>query len=186
MLKRISRLQIEHTSEYLYRYKGELFTGIEYDVDKKGQIISESGHLQGVPWGFSRTWSSTGILREEYGLKHGGAVGYFRRWYSSGKLKTESFIEHGVPIRSKKWDKEGELIESFDLFNPEDRAKNSRAEFYYDSWLLWEGAPPRKQTPEILEFEKKAAEFEQEIAQYLLIYPSNKFYYEKDFVSEQP
>ncbi len=184
MLKRISRLQIEHTSDYLYRYEGELFTGIEYDLDKQGQIISESGHFQGMPWGFSRTWSSTGILREEYGLKYGCAVGYFRKWYLSGKLKEESFIEHNVPIRAKKWDKDGELIESFDLFNPEDRAKDSNGESYYRSWLLWEGAPVRKQTPETLEFEKKVAEFEQEIAQYLLKYPSNKFYYEKDFVSE--
>ncbi len=115
MLKRISRLQIEHTSDYLYRYEGELFTGIEYDVDKEGQVISESGHFQGMPWGFSRTWSSTGILRKEYGLEYGCAVGYFRKWYLSGKLKQESFIEHGVPIRYKKWDKDGELIENFDL-----------------------------------------------------------------------
>jgi hypothetical protein len=179
MLKRYLAVAkgIEYDSGAGYEYNGEPLTGITYYINEKGFILEEVSYFVGLLWGFSRRWTSEGILREEYILSYGGADKGFKKWYLNGSLKEESFIEHGVVARRKQWNKEGQLIEDFSIENnPENN--------HYELWLFGKSNPDPEKTLEILEFEKQAFDFEQEIAEYLIKYPSSKFYHQNNFDEE--
>jgi antitoxin component YwqK of YwqJK toxin-antitoxin module len=181
MLTRILGAVIGSDVEYIsgagYKYNGVPFTGIEYLLDENGFVIEEISYFEGLLWGFSRRWTSKGILREHYTLSFGGADKGFKKWYLDGSLKEESFIEHGVTARRKRWDKEGKLIEDFNIENEPEHSR-------YQSWLLGKNYPDPEKTAGILELEKQILAFEQEIAAYLAKYPSSKFHHQNDFTEE--
>jgi hypothetical protein len=179
MLKRYLAVAkgIDYNSGVGYEYNGEPLTGITYYVNEKGFILQELSYFEGLLWGFSRRWTSEGILREEYTMSFGGADKGFKKWYLNGSLKEESFIEHRVVARRKQWNREGQLIEDFNIENEPEHS-------HYQLWLSRKERPEAEKTVDILEFEKQALDFEQEIAEYLVKYPSSKFYHQNDFDEE--
>ena len=185
MLKRYLAVAkgIDYNSGVGYEYNGEPLTGITYYINEKGFVVEEISYFEGMLWGFSRRWTPggrwtfEGILREEYTLSYGGADKGFKKWYLDGSLKEESFIENGVVAKRKRWSKDGKLIEDFSI-------KNEPESDHYELWLSRKNNPNPEKTLELLEFEKQAHDFEQEIAEYLVKYPSNKFYHQDNFDEE--
>jgi antitoxin component YwqK of YwqJK toxin-antitoxin module len=172
MLKRILE-----PIEYSSLYKGEAFTGIGYHVDKDKKIISEQSYFEGMRWGFSRKWRDNNTLKEEYSWRYDGPNGNCKKYYLDGQLKEDFFADHGIVVLRKKWNKEGDLIEDFNL-------KNSPQHETYNSWRIGKDTPnelTQEQLEYNLTFEDRAAKFEQEIISYLSKYPSNKVYHENDF-----
>jgi antitoxin component YwqK of YwqJK toxin-antitoxin module len=155
MLKRVLA-PIEFSSQYsysAYRYEGESFTGIEYRVDKEGRIIEEQSYFEGMRWGFSRSWRDNHTLRDEYCWKYDGTNGNGRKFYLDGRLKEQSFREGSILIRRKRWNKDGELIEDFNLENEPEHET-------YNSWQQRQHTQEEVKTLEMLEYEKRGAEFE--------------------------
>ncbi len=177
MLKRVLG-PIEFSPLYAYsayRYEGEAFTGIEYYV-YKGRIIEEQSYFEGMRWGFSRSWRDNNTLRDEYFWKLEGPYGICTKYYLDGQLKQQSLHDGRIVIWRKKYNKQGELIEDFNLENEPEHEN-------YESWRRRQNTSKEFQTLEELEDDKRAAQFEQEISEYLAKYPSNKIYYEKDFIN---
>jgi antitoxin component YwqK of YwqJK toxin-antitoxin module len=178
MLKRVLA-PIEFSSQYsysAYRYEGEAFTGIEYRIDKEDRVIEEQSYFEGMRWGFSRSWRDNQTLRDEYCWKNDGTNGNGRKFYLDGQLKEQSFREGSILIWRKRWSKQGELIEDFNL-------ENEPGHETYKWWERRQHTPEEVETPEMLEYEKRAADFEQEISEYLAKYPSDKIHYGKDFIN---
>ncbi|MCY7334968.1 MAG: hypothetical protein LH613_01945 [Chamaesiphon sp.] len=123
-------------------------------------------------WGFSRSWRDNHTLRDEYFWKYDGTYGNCKKSYLDGQPKEQSFREGSVLIWRKRWSKQGELIEDFNL-------KNETEHETHESWKRRKHAPEEVKTLEMLEYEKRAADFEQEISEYLAKYPSDKIHYEK-------
>jgi hypothetical protein len=185
MLKRVSgnTNTIDYSPEYpynAYRYEGQAFTGIEYFVDREGKVMEEQSYFEGMRWGICRVWRDNGTLRCEYFSRYDMEDGIGKIYHLDGRIKEEFFAEMGIILRRKEWSKEGNLIEDFNLENEPE----------HSDYTYWRMRQDRKrsrcektneQIEWKLEFERRAAEFEKEVAEYLVKYPSNKVYYEKDF-----
>jgi antitoxin component YwqK of YwqJK toxin-antitoxin module len=178
MLRRVI-YPVEYSDYHLYVHEGEAFTGIEYHADKNGRIIEEQSYFEGMSWGFSRSWRENGTLRGEYHLRYGATDQECKEYYLEGQLKEVFFCDQGIIIRRKRWNKQGDLIENFDL-------ENEPQHETYNRWKMGQNTSEADLTSEQmqcdLEFEQRVADFEKEIANYLAKYPSDKVYYEKDFI----
>jgi antitoxin component YwqK of YwqJK toxin-antitoxin module len=179
MLKKILSTGIGGAIDYTARgfeYQGNLFTGIEYYRNDQGKVVYEISYFEGIPWGFSRTWSSTGVLIEEYELRDGGVYNIFREWHLNKQLKKELLIEYGITVKRKVWDENGLILEDFSL-------KDHPEHNHYELWLIGKEASEKVQIPQTIEFENQISSFESEIAMHLLKYPSDKFHCEEDFLT---
>jgi antitoxin component YwqK of YwqJK toxin-antitoxin module len=181
MLKRVDCREIEYYRNYLFRYRGNPYTGLAYSINEAEQVISEDGYCEGIEWGLSRQWYSNGQLKKDYKCRNRCSYGWGWEWYVTGQLKNEFFIsdECGVLIKKKQWNVRGVLTEYFDLEN--DPQLNPEQ---YEDWISYEEA--RKNTPPTMSQREalimsKGLEFEKEIAKYLVKYPSNRTYYKLDF-----
>lgn len=80
----------------IYYYKGNLFTGIAYDIYFDGQIKWESNCLNGFLDGVSRRWHANGNLKFETNIKNGRPHGITRTWYENGQLEREGNLKNGL------------------------------------------------------------------------------------------
>ena len=175
----INNLGINDLQEYTYQ--GESFIGIAYfTYYKTGQILSEASYYNGRIWGFYRGWHKNGNL--EYDRPHGnrGDEGVCKIWYNNGVLKKEYFVEQSVRIWEKEWNRHGELIRDWIL--PEDESNTSYARLLQErrmpDFFKSIGVPIYDKKPDLIELE-------QHIVDYIAIHPSNRVYYEKDFLEEK-
>jgi hypothetical protein len=181
MLIRINRNNLGMNALQQFTYQGKPFIGIAYFASRKtGQILSEDSYYNGITWGFYRGWHKNGNLEYDRPHENGGDKGLCKIWYSSGILKKEYFVEESVSIWEKEWNRQGELIRDWTL--PEDESNPS-----YGLLLQGRGMPDFYKSLGVPIPEKKAdlIRLEQQIVEYLTIHPSNRVYYEKDFLKEK-
>ncbi len=126
---------------------------------------------EGLDWGFKRRWYRNGVLEEYTPLRNNSSIGLCREWHSNGQLKVEYFIERGVTTKRKECNKKGEIISDWML--PEDGSDIS-----YEILEMRKTVPLYEPNPGVLDFEK-------EIEEYLATHPSDRVYYEKDFLIEK-
>ena len=98
----------------LFYYKGELFTGVEFDVYTNGQLKYEYTIKDGIYNGLVQNWHENGQL-----LSEGEAIkniydGLIKEWYENGQLRSEMFYSNGLKQKEKLWGKNGELIQEID------------------------------------------------------------------------
>jgi hypothetical protein len=176
---------LEYTDEHTYAHEGVDFTGINFYMYKNLQILSEESYLDGTGWGFYRKWNSNGVLLRFCNIKYGAADGSVKKWYGNGVLQEDSFVDSQIIIRRKRWNQQGEIIEDF-------RIEDHPEDFDYEQWSKLHLVKLEKKKREKLlsleiqeirkEWRKRIKQFEEQIEKYLLKYPSNQSYYEKDFL----
>ncbi len=93
-------------------YDGRLFTGIAYEKDPQGRLISLSGYQNGRACGPLRTWYPSGQIEQEQYYRSGSLHGPWREWYPDGRPRLDAYHEHGHIVRSKRWGEDGTLVEN--------------------------------------------------------------------------
>lgn len=107
---------------------GVLFTGIAYERDARtGALIGLMGFRDGRIHGPSRTWDSTGHMREEEYYYLGGLHGPYRHWDEAGRLIHESYREHSISHWERTWDSSTGLSTTYKIsFDPKSQAELER------------------------------------------------------------
>jgi len=104
-------------------YQGIPFTGVAYEANDNGVVISESSYENGLQKGVTREWNSSGrILTESY-FDQGSKHGISKRWHENGQLESEAEYIYSIKVRERDWDRQGRLLRDWNLpENDEQRA----------------------------------------------------------------
>ena len=105
---------------------GVPFTGTVYSVWPNGQLDCESELREGLNWGASRCWYSTGAKFGEAAMRAGVVHGKSREWHPEGRLKAEGEYEYGIALWEREWSADGALTREYKLTEA-DRAYKSLA-----------------------------------------------------------
>jgi antitoxin component YwqK of YwqJK toxin-antitoxin module len=97
----------------LWYHDGTPFSGLVYDTDESGSVISEQEFKNGAYDGTGRGWYPNGQLWTERRFKGGLLFSVSRVWHINGQLAEEDFYEFGIRLHGKKWDEKGALKEEF-------------------------------------------------------------------------
>lgn len=97
----------------LMEYAGELFSGIAFENNVDGLLISEDSFIEGQKNGVSREWSDSGNLICEKWFALNSLHGPSREWYENGLIKIDSLYELGVCLFEKKLDQKGNVVKDY-------------------------------------------------------------------------
>ena len=111
---RIRDIDIDLGDDGFYRYEGQPFTGIIYELDDSDRLVSESGFKGGLEDGITRVWSPDGSLTFEGAYKFNNPHGKLREW-SAGKLVSEANFECGVCLSKRTWGLDGTILTDYQL-----------------------------------------------------------------------
>ena len=120
---RVNTDEIEFDDDYVYRFKGEPFNGIGYELNESGTLLSEIAFQDGMKHGFSREWSRAGKIVIEHSYYKNIPHGSFRKWSETGVLLLEEDFEYGFCLRRRTWNDDGTLAEEILLENGGDQFK---------------------------------------------------------------
>lgn len=118
-MQRVDDEEIETIDGVTYRWQGQPFTGIGYELGNEGQVINEMTYKNGKMDGVSRQWNYLGQLFFETHYRKGLTYGLDREWDENGQLRREAFLEYGFPAWEKEWDETGQLVKDH-VMGPED------------------------------------------------------------------
>lgn len=118
-MQRVEDSEIETRDSLTYRWQGQPFTGIGYELGEQGQVIREVSYKDGRLDGVSRQWNYLGQLFFETHYRKGTTYGLDREWDENGQLRRETFAEYGLRAWEKQWDETGQLIKDH-VMGPED------------------------------------------------------------------
>jgi antitoxin component YwqK of YwqJK toxin-antitoxin module len=110
-MRRINADDIELGNDYVYRLDGKPFTGIGFELNDDGQLLSEIEFENGLKNGFSREWAIDGTLVSEHEYRNNTRHGHQVEW-ADGKLHIEEVFEYGICVNRKEWD-HGKLVKEF-------------------------------------------------------------------------
>ena len=120
-MTRIESSRLEYDAESArHTLDGVPFTGVVFSVWPNGQLESESELRDGLNWGFSRSWHSTGAKLGEAEMRAGALHGRSREWHKNGQLASDGEHEYGITLWERKWDENGTLLTDYEL-KPSDR-----------------------------------------------------------------
>src|SRR5262245_47083634 len=114
-MKRVPEGSLEYPGNGCYYLDDKPFTGVGFALHPDGWLQVETEYKDGLKWGTQREWFAADKLLTEAELKSGVVHGKQRFWHRNGKLAEEGEYEFGVPLRRKKWDEDGNLVEDFEL-----------------------------------------------------------------------
>lgn len=103
---------LEFDDDYIYRYQGELFTGISYEEDPD-LGLSESSYLEGAQHGWARDWNPAGRLIGETHWYRNTAHGPSRVFDENGNLTLEKINAYGRLVSSVSRDFSGKILSEF-------------------------------------------------------------------------
>jgi hypothetical protein len=98
---RVNTDLIELTDSHVYLLDGKPFTGVGYEANDDGTIISEMEFHNGIQHGTTRGYYSTGQIKRETQFECNIRHGLARTWDEVGDLVSEDEYENGVCIRRK-------------------------------------------------------------------------------------
>lgn len=107
---RINFDELDFTDDLINTWNGKPFTGIAFEYNGQGKLISEVSFVDGIEHGIARDWYPSGQLKKETYLMWGGLHGVSREWFENGRLKSEAYGEYAILIKRKIWDEDGNLI----------------------------------------------------------------------------
>jgi len=97
----------------LMEYAGKPFSGIAFENNEDGLLISEDSFIEGQKSGVSRKWSDSGNLICEEWLALNSLHGPSFEWYENGLIKIDSLYELGVCLVEKKLDQHGKVVKHY-------------------------------------------------------------------------
>jgi len=113
---RVNYDDLDYSDDQLVcQYQGKPFTGVAYETDAQGRLISEVPHQNGFRHGVVREWFPSGQLQSEVAYQRGGAHGVSKSWYENGRMESETVYELGIQTRKREWDREGKLTSESEL-----------------------------------------------------------------------
>ena len=93
---RIDFGDLDFSGGEVYRYDGELFTGVGFVDDEMPDTFDEEAFVNGWPHGFSRTvWKATGITKSEHWDLADFRHGIQRTFRPDGSVETAEGVEYG-------------------------------------------------------------------------------------------
>ncbi|MBW3502426.1 toxin-antitoxin system YwqK family antitoxin [Janthinobacterium sp. NKUCC08_JDC] len=113
---RIDYEELNPSDDFLVmHYDGKPFTGIAFENDENGVLVTETGFIEGQKNGVSREWSNSGDLIREEWFALNSLHGPSREWHDNGSIKIDSLYELGICINKKEWDKNGNIIKNYQI-----------------------------------------------------------------------
>jgi hypothetical protein len=111
---RVDHDELDPTEDYLsFTYKDKPFTGIGYECDENGNLISEICYKEGQKDGVTKERFVNGKISLEENYRHNTLHGRCRKWYEIGVLESEEIYELGICIRRRVWSEDGTEIENY-------------------------------------------------------------------------
>lgn len=114
-MTRVNVDAIEFADDYTYNLNGTLFTGIGYEADESGVLMSEMEFKNGIQHGVTRLYFSNGLLKKESYYEYNTLSGITREWDTEGKLEREEEYERGICIRRSAVDSRGKMSQYYEL-----------------------------------------------------------------------
>ncbi|UQV47774.1 hypothetical protein KIV45_13680 [Janthinobacterium lividum] len=113
-MSRVDYEALEPSEDFLLMcYTGKPFSGVAFENDSNGILITETSFIDGQKSGISRQWSAASrlILEEWFALNalHGTA----REWHDNGARKSDGHYELGICIQEQVWDAQGTLLKDY-------------------------------------------------------------------------
>ncbi|PHV27789.1 hypothetical protein CSQ93_12610 [Janthinobacterium sp. BJB426] len=113
-MSRVDYEALEPSEDYLLMcYAGIPFSGIAFENDTDGVLITETSFIDGQKNGISRQWSvASRLIREEWfalNALHGPA----HEWHDNGARKSDGRYELGICILEQVWDAQGTLLKDY-------------------------------------------------------------------------
>ncbi|HEY9693759.1 MAG TPA: hypothetical protein V6D15_16255 [Oculatellaceae cyanobacterium] len=176
---------LEYTDEHTYAHNGKDFTGINFYINKQEQVTEELSYFEGMKWGFYRKWNSNGVLLKLHTVNLDGN-GRSKKWYGNKVLQEDCFYDSGSIVWRKRWDQQGNLIEDFNIMedpNGENYIYWKKIQSLKEQGKAYNSLLPLEIQEVRAKWDEQVKHFEEEIANYLEKFPSNKVYYLKDFVN---
>lgn len=96
-------------------WQGRPFTGVAYESDGTGRLISEVTYVDGLQNGVGREWYESGKLRSESQFMHGSKHGLSKNWYEDGRLASEAEYQYSIKTQERTWDRGGTPIGDWSL-----------------------------------------------------------------------
>jgi antitoxin component YwqK of YwqJK toxin-antitoxin module len=121
----IDEIDTEYTTSGspVYTCQGKPFTGIADELNIDGKLINETSYLDGMEDGIEKFWYPNGQSESVSEVKGNRPHGKFQHWYEDGKIKYEGVCELGYVVKRKEWDKNGNLINEYNIENDPERYK---------------------------------------------------------------
>jgi antitoxin component YwqK of YwqJK toxin-antitoxin module len=95
---------------YLPSWEGKLFTGVAYEQDEFGTIISEKNYKNGKEDGYIKRYNFDGKIINSGFYKNGEAYGLWQWFYKNGaQEKIEIYNLHNL-VLIKEWNLHGVLV----------------------------------------------------------------------------
>src|SRR4028119_647670 len=94
-----------------------LVTGIGYELNSAGKLINETSYVDGREDGSEKIWYPNGQTESVIEVKWNRPHGKFQHWYEDGKIKDKGVCELGYVVKRKEWDKNGNLINEYNIEN---------------------------------------------------------------------
>lgn len=111
---RVPDSRLYYDEELIYLLDGEPFTGVGYEYTQE-HGKSEISYRNGMQDGPSRDWYPTGRLKAEDFYRENVINGLSRKWREDGTLVSEETYELGIRVRSKRFSRSGEVVDSYEL-----------------------------------------------------------------------
>ncbi len=110
MPERVLESELEYDDYEVFYRNGQPFNGVCYRLDAEGRLEAEREYVDGVQWGYGRTWFPSGMPEYDNRFWRGLPHGLCRHWHENGQLAEEAFCELGIGVRERRWDRDGNLI----------------------------------------------------------------------------
>ncbi|MET3132254.1 antitoxin component YwqK of YwqJK toxin-antitoxin module [Oxalobacteraceae bacterium GrIS 1.11] len=111
---RVDYEELEPSDDFLLMcYAGKPFSGIVFENDENGTLITETNFIDGQKSGMSQEWSASGTLVREQWFALNSLHGPSREWYGNGSPKFDGLYELGICIKEQEWDANGCVIKNY-------------------------------------------------------------------------
>jgi antitoxin component YwqK of YwqJK toxin-antitoxin module len=107
---------LEPSEDYLQlMYRDVPFTGIAYEENDAGILVSEMRYREGKKEGLAREWSENGTLLKEQSFIFDALHGRSREWYGNGIPKIDAEYELGICLRATEWTIDGSVFRELQI-----------------------------------------------------------------------
>lgn len=105
---RVDYDELEPSDDFLImEYDGQPFSGVAFESDVNGSLVSETSFIEGQKYGLSREWSSSGTLIREQWFALNSLHGSSLEWYDNGAPKSNGVYELGICVIEQEWEANG-------------------------------------------------------------------------------
>jgi antitoxin component YwqK of YwqJK toxin-antitoxin module len=111
---RVPDSELDFDDDLIYRWRGELFTGVGFEESPDG-ALSEASYEYGVQQGPARDWYPSGDLKGESHFHDNVQHGVTREYSQEGSLLMESFYEYGILVEKRERGSSGEMSTTYVL-----------------------------------------------------------------------